>query len=504
MSIASIGEAIENPSVTQLLAAYPTKDAFDAAVKAGKIKPTTEAGVAANIFNRIVGDALAKQAQAQAQSTVFEEMTASQGTPQMGLAAAQQMPQQMPQRAGQGLDQVPVPENMFDEQRMAGGGIVAFQPGGAVSSPSFAGMYAGVPDLEELYKRQYALQQKILGADPTAQAERERLRGLMAQSEQEKKRRQYESLTKLGLRMLGTKEADFFTALGQAGEETFGEYGTAEQAAREVNEARQKELNRLAGLERTEKAQALEGATGQLRTLEERAYKSAEAEKERVAKAEQSELDRALQKNLTGMTLSNRMQIARMDIGSKEKIANMPPDVIRGAQAIQKPGEDIGDAVNRYTEVTTKATNNNTAKINAYTAMLKSANEQWNEMTGVSGSLRDLADAANGDKKGLEAAKKQFGVSTAEEASKLLESKRQELIAKREADLPFSKPELQRALASEKQPGGTRSLSATPSATGGRKPPQKAIDALMKNPTPDMKKQFEDYYGISADAYLGR
>jgi hypothetical protein len=30
------------------------------------------------------------------------------------------------------LDQVPVPpEAMFDEQRMAGGGIVAFQPGGA-------------------------------------------------------------------------------------------------------------------------------------------------------------------------------------------------------------------------------------------------------------------------------------------------------------------------------------------------------------------------------------
>lgn len=326
----------------------------------------------------------------------------------------------------------------------------------------------------------------------------------MAQSEEEKKRRQYESLTKLGLRMLGTKEADFFTALGQAGEETFGEYGTAEQAAREVNEARQKELNRLAGLERAEKAQALEGATGQLRTLEERAYKSGEAEAERKAKSAENVLDRELQTNLKGLDLSNRTAIARMDIASKEKIANMPPDVIKGAQAIQKPDEDIGAAVERFSEMTTKATNNNTAKINAYTAMLKSANEQWGEMTGVSGSLRDLADAANGDKKGLATAKKQFGVSTPEEASKLLESRRQALIAKREADLPFSKAELEAALKTERQPGGARSLGATPSATGGRKPPQAAIDALMQNPTPDMKKQFEDYYGISADAYLGR
>ena len=45
MSIARIAETIENPSVPQLLAAYPTKEAFDAAVRSGKIKPTTEAGI---------------------------------------------------------------------------------------------------------------------------------------------------------------------------------------------------------------------------------------------------------------------------------------------------------------------------------------------------------------------------------------------------------------------------------------------------------------------------
>ena len=168
MSIASIGEALENPSVTQLLAAYPTKDAFDAAVKAGKIKPTTEAGVAANIYNRIVGDALAKQAQAQAQSTVFQEMTA----PQVGLAAAQQMPQQAPQRAGQGLDQVPVPPQMFDERRMAGGGIVAFQPGGRVKNTQLIGTLESI--LSQLKQRDPALnvdyvRQSVLSAPENQQ-----------------------------------------------------------------------------------------------------------------------------------------------------------------------------------------------------------------------------------------------------------------------------------------------------------------------------------------------
>ena len=152
MSIASIGEALENPSVTQLLAAYPTKEAFDNAVKAGKIKPTTEAGVAANIFNRIVQSAMANQAQAQAQTTVFQD-----NTQPTGLAAAAQAPQmpQQPQPQGQGLDQVPVPENMFDERRMAGGGIVAFQAGGGARNPRLIGALENV--LAQLQARDPAL-----------------------------------------------------------------------------------------------------------------------------------------------------------------------------------------------------------------------------------------------------------------------------------------------------------------------------------------------------------
>jgi hypothetical protein len=131
MSIASIGETLENPSVTQIMAAYPTKKIFDDAVKAGKIKPTREVGIVSNIFNRVVQSALSEQAQAQAQTTVLQD-----NTQPMGLAAAAQMPQQP---RGQGLNQVPVPQQMFERQGMASGGIVAFQAGGSSQAPTFSG-----------------------------------------------------------------------------------------------------------------------------------------------------------------------------------------------------------------------------------------------------------------------------------------------------------------------------------------------------------------------------
>lgn len=153
MSIARLGEAIENPSVTQIMAAYPSKKAFDAAVQQGKIKPTTEAGVVANIYNRIVNEALAQQGQTE--TTVFQDNT--QSAPQMGLAAAQQM---QGQPAGPGLDQIPVPEQMFNApQGMAGGGIVAFQSAGFVADRRLLNMMNGQERAE--YQRTGKIPERI-------------------------------------------------------------------------------------------------------------------------------------------------------------------------------------------------------------------------------------------------------------------------------------------------------------------------------------------------------
>ena len=83
--------------------------------------------------------------------TVAEEVMQPMGQ-RMGLGAAAQAPQQ-PRPQGQGLNQVPVPENMFDERRMAGGGIVAFQAGGA--APSFTSALAGEIPADSRYLRAY-------------------------------------------------------------------------------------------------------------------------------------------------------------------------------------------------------------------------------------------------------------------------------------------------------------------------------------------------------------
>jgi hypothetical protein len=83
--------------------------------------------------------------------TVAEEVMQPMGQ-RMGLAAAQQMPQQpqapqqpqQPQPQSQGLNQVPVPQQMFERQGMANGGIVAFQAGGDARNPRLIGALENV------------------------------------------------------------------------------------------------------------------------------------------------------------------------------------------------------------------------------------------------------------------------------------------------------------------------------------------------------------------------
>jgi hypothetical protein len=85
--------------------------------------------------------------------TVAEEVMQPMGQ-RMGLAAAAQAPQQT-QPQGQGLDQVPVPQEMFERQGMASGGIVAFQAGGGARNPRLIGALENV--LAQLQARDPAL-----------------------------------------------------------------------------------------------------------------------------------------------------------------------------------------------------------------------------------------------------------------------------------------------------------------------------------------------------------
>ena len=130
MSIGDLVQEIKNPSVAQLMAAYPTMDALNKAIKMGKVPRTTEVGIVAETYGRIIADAMAKQAQANT-STVLDERLAMGAPPQAaGLAA------------------VPVREEMFQETMtgatgglvaMAGGGDVPrYQNQGLATNPSFS------------------------------------------------------------------------------------------------------------------------------------------------------------------------------------------------------------------------------------------------------------------------------------------------------------------------------------------------------------------------------
>lgn len=430
----SIAERVINPSVTELLAAYPTKSAFDAAVQQGKIKPTTEAGVASEIINTYINDALAKQAQQTA--TVFQDNTGQQQMPQMGVAAAQQAAgQPMPQ--GQGVNQVPIPPQMFDRQGMAAGGIVAFQAGGASS-------VTRAPSLAELYNDDFALRQRLLGPNLAAIAEKRRLEKEVADEAKAAERRKWEAGLDIGSRLMGTKEEDYFTALGQAIQPGAETYAKKEEAARNVQAARQKELARIEGLDREEAAKAFESASARRTVLEGQQFKAQEAERDRQLKKDEAALDRKLKTNLVGLSNTSAEKIAKMNIESKEFIANLPPDVVKGAFAIQRPGEDINDALGRFTELSTKAPDRYNAGQNAQTAALKAANEEYQALIGISGPLRDLyaASVSPKDSKEFKAAQKKYGIRDPKDAEKILNDKKESIREDKLKDLPFTKEEL--------------------------------------------------------------
>ena len=136
MSLESLDRAVKKTldlSVGDIIVKYRTANAIALAMQKGEIDPTKA------VMAGMAIDSIAKSAMEPPTTTVAQDVFAQpqmqggigaiapQGMEQ-NLAAAQQM---QGQPAGPGLDQIPVPEQMFSQpQGMAGGGIVAFSGGG--------------------------------------------------------------------------------------------------------------------------------------------------------------------------------------------------------------------------------------------------------------------------------------------------------------------------------------------------------------------------------------
>jgi hypothetical protein len=138
MSLDSLDRAMKGSidlSVGDIIAKYGDKQAIAMAVQKGEIADVAKAVMAGMAIDRIAASAM------QPPTTTVAEDTFAPPQPQMdmGVEAAAQMqgqPQMPGQPQGQGIDQIPVPEQMFSApQGMASGGIVAFQAGASVNLP---------------------------------------------------------------------------------------------------------------------------------------------------------------------------------------------------------------------------------------------------------------------------------------------------------------------------------------------------------------------------------
>jgi hypothetical protein len=127
MSLESLDRAVRGTidlSVGDIIAKYGDKQAILMAVQKGEIKDSTKAVMAGMAIDRIAANAIKPPT-----STVAEDTFPT--------------PQPVPQ-TGAGLDQIPVPEQMFSApQGMAGGGIVAFQSAGFVQDRRLLSMMNG-------------------------------------------------------------------------------------------------------------------------------------------------------------------------------------------------------------------------------------------------------------------------------------------------------------------------------------------------------------------------
>jgi len=416
----------------------------------GQISPTT-AVMAGMMRDRIVQSEMKPPEP----PTVAEEILAP---PQAGLGAIApqgmggqmpmgQMPMGQPQMAQapqQGLDQIPVPDQMFEPQGMAGGGIVAFSNGGTssfASAPSFANLYSGLnPEMEEI--------RRLLGVYPGETTDQKTAR---------RKEEQALRLMEAGLGIMGGTSPYFAANLAGAAPAIKG-YGEDLRAQRKEDLARQM-------AERAETGKIFETVVAGRRSAAERASVAEEAEKGRTFTGRESELNRR----------------------SQEKIANLPPEIIRGARAIQKPGEPLEAAVARYANITS-----NKDQYNAAAGLVKSAfdaaSKRFENSLGGSGGNFSLSQAAGGNKD----AQKRLGI-TKEQAEAELKRIKGEYLKEAYKDIGMTPDVANQYLRAPR--GGAANSSDAPEPSA---PPQAAIDDLKNNNTPLRRKQFDEIFGPGA------
>lgn len=237
----------------QYLALNYSKQQLASLARTGQINPQ-DAVMAGMMQDRI------QKANAQPPSTTVAEDVLAPQMPQgvAGLPAQEAPVEEMPVGMEGGIDQaagleaLPIPEDMYDEQSMAGGGIVAFEEGGNVAGiDALTGINS---DLAKAVREREAVRKAYLGEDL---ATKDFIGQAKADLEKAKKREEnsvYDAISMAGIEYARTGK------LGEAGAAGFKQYFSGQEASKKEQRELQKELLAAAGLDRKERSEALSAA----------------------------------------------------------------------------------------------------------------------------------------------------------------------------------------------------------------------------------------------------
>ena len=301
---------------------YGDKKVIGRMAAMGMVEPTT-AVLAGMMLDRIVANAIEPP-----ETTVTEDVFAP---PQADLGAIApqgmggqmpmgQMPMGQPQMAQapqQGLNQIPVPEQMFEPQGMAGGGIVAFSSGNLVNYSQFGPMGKRIEEEEKL-------REAYLGKDQSVADLMSYIQGLEGKSKERAERMFNLRLVQAGLGMAAGSSPYALQNIAQGAIPAIAGHAGDTEKQEEAEFGRKRVLAELGGRARAEKI----GVLGEARRAEEaeklRKSTAAEAEKGRTFTASESVLDRA-----------SRERVAAKNRKAQENIAKIPPKELQVAAQLR-------------------------------------------------------------------------------------------------------------------------------------------------------------------------
>lgn len=329
------------------------KQAIAQAAQQGIVDPT--AAILAGMFiDRMRNAAAMEQAPMQ---TVAQDVMAPPQPQMPQMPQAPQMPPQMgvPSQPSMGLPDIPIPENMY-EPSYAGGGIIAFDAGGAVD-PALDPMAEMIKKMQGFYN---------IPLSDAELAYQERLKSAPERAKSAKERSLNEFMVDMGFRMAGSKAPTFLQAAGESGAAASPTLFGGAKEAKEIEEAG---LKGMADIGRAERTQKISGITSGIQEYG--------REQDRLSRERQADLDR-----------QNRLNIA--DIPSKE---------LQVAAELRKnnPGMSYLESIDQAAKALSPKDTYNATRT-AVSAAAKDANAEFNMRATFDPKLQaDIKAAAQGD-----------------------------------------------------------------------------------------------------------